>query len=80
MVKYCVASECPINEYACAYAAENGHSSASNTYAKKRKPLGLGNCLWAAKNGHLHILEYLVERKYDKYDEVACERAAENGH
>ena len=35
---------------------------------------------WAAANGHLHILEYLVERKYDKYDEYACECAAENGH
>ena len=35
---------------------------------------------WAAENGHLHILEYLVERKYDKYDEGACAYAAENGH
>ena len=25
MVKYCVANECPINEMACASAAENGH-------------------------------------------------------
>ena len=25
MVKYCVANECPINEWACANAAENGH-------------------------------------------------------
>ena len=25
MVKYCVANECPMNERACAYAAENGH-------------------------------------------------------
>ena len=25
MVKYCVANECPIDEYACAYAAGNGH-------------------------------------------------------
>ena len=25
MVKYCVANECPINELACACAAENGH-------------------------------------------------------
>ena len=34
---------------------------------------------WAAENGHLHILEYLVERKYDKYDTLACERAASYG-
>ena len=25
MVKYCVANECPINEFACANAAKNGH-------------------------------------------------------
>ena len=35
---------------------------------------------WAAQNGHLHILEYLVERKYDKYDEYACWYAAREGH
>jgi hypothetical protein len=36
----------------------------------------------AAENGHLHILEYLVERKYDQFDEDkdACENAAMNGH
>ena len=25
MVKYCVANECPINTWACAYAAGHGH-------------------------------------------------------
>ena len=35
---------------------------------------------WAAENGHLHILEYLVERKYDKYHEGACQLAANNDH
>jgi hypothetical protein len=34
----------------------------------------------AALNGHLHILEYLVERKYDQYNEFSCSNAAENGH
>ena len=32
------------------------------------------------ENGHLHVLEYLVERKFDKYDEWACSMAAKNGH
>ena len=42
MVKYCVANECPIRTWACAFAAENGHlESASNTYAKKSKRLGI---------------------------------------
>ena len=81
MVKYCVANECPIDEWACASAARTVISSASNTYAKKSKRLGIWELpTWAAENGHLHILEYLVERKYDKYDECACELAARNGH
>ena len=41
MVKYCVANECPIDEWACAHAASKVISSASNTYAKKRKRLGI---------------------------------------
>ena len=34
----------------------------------------------AALCGHLHILEYLVERKYNKYVESACQYAAKFGH
>ena len=41
MVKYCVANECPIDECACAVLPETVISSASNTYAKKRKRLGI---------------------------------------
>ena len=53
----------------------------SNTYAKKSKaPWGSWTASCAALNGHLHILEYLVERKYDQYNECACANAAENGH
>ena len=49
----------------------------SNTYAKKQSALELVTATWAAENGQLHILEYLVERKYDEYDECACAYAAE---
>ena len=42
MVKYCVANQCPINEWACAHAAlKKVVSSASNTYVKKSKRLGV---------------------------------------
>jgi ankyrin repeat protein len=34
----------------------------------------------AAENGHLHILEYLVERKYDQFNVHAYWYAAKNGH
>ena len=74
MVKYCVANECPIGEWACAMLPKTVISSASNTYTKKRKRLGILLLpLMAAQNGHLHILEYLVERKFDRYDEEACD-------
>ena len=32
-----------------------------------KAPWDFGTAAWAAENGHLHILEYLVERKYDEY-------------
>ncbi|CAL6306308.1 unnamed protein product [Bathycoccus prasinos] len=81
MVKYCVANECPINEEACACAAENGHLECLKYLREEVKaPWDSYTALRAAQNGHLHILEYLVERKFDKYSELACERAAEFGH
>jgi hypothetical protein len=81
MVKYCVANECPINEYACARAAESGHLECLKYLREEAKaPWDFKTAYWAAENGHLHILEYLVERKYDKYDAWACMLAAENGH
>ena len=81
MVKYCVANECPINEMACARAAENGHLECLKYLREEVKaPWESVTASWAALSGHLHILEYLVERKYDKYNEGACTLAAENGH
>ena len=47
---------------------------------RSQSALGFWTASWAAENGHLHILEYLVERKYDKYSEVACANAAKFGH
>ena len=73
MVKYCVANECPIDEWACADAAENGHLECLKYLREEAKaPWDWRTASWAAENGHLHILEYLVERKYDQYDEDAC--------
>ena len=73
MVKYCVANECPIDEWRVHMLPQKVISRYSNTYAKKRKRLGIEyTATWAAANGHLHILEYLVERKYDKYERIAC--------
>jgi hypothetical protein len=81
MVKYCAANQCPINELACAYAAENGRLEVLKYLREKVKaPWDFRTAAFAAYDGHLHILEYLVERKYDKFEAFACERAAGNGH
>ena len=81
MVKYCVANECPINEWACTEAARNGHLEVLKYLREEVKaPWIWTTASWAAENGHLHILEYLVERKYDKFHVFACWWAAKNGH
>ena len=81
MVKYCVANECPIDEMACAWAADGGHLEVLKYLREEAKaPWGEYTATWAAENGHLHILEYLVERKFVEYVEYACEYAAKFGH
>ena len=81
MIKYCVAKKCPINRWACAEAAVNGHLECLKYLREEVKaPWDDLTASWAALKGHLHILEYLVERKYDKYSVSACELAARNGH
>jgi len=81
MVKYCVANECPITVWACAFAAKNGHLECLKYLHEEAKaPWDWRSAAWAAEYGHLHILEYLVERKFDKYDAWACMLAARNGH
>jgi len=81
MVKYCVANECPIDEYACAWAASGGQLECLKYLREEAKaPWDSVTANCAAVKGHLHILEYLVERKYDKYDVYACENAAEFGY
>ena len=81
MLKYCVANGCPVNELACAHAAENGHLECLKYLHEVAKAPWDWRTAWmAAENGHLHILEYLVERKFDDFDEKAFYDAAENGH
>jgi len=82
MVKYCVANECPMNEGACASAAWGGDLECLKYLREEVKaPWNWNTAEWAAKNGHLHILEYLVERKYEfQYVRRACCHAARYGH
>ena len=87
MVKYCVANECPIDGFevpnylreelkdglVCAQAAGNGHLEVLKYLREEvRAPWDWRTASWAALKGHLHRLEYLVERKFDEYNESAC--------
>ena len=87
MVKYCVANECPMDEFlACAFAASEGHLECLKYLHEEAKARWCEyTATWAAKNGQLHILEYLVERKfkfveYDMGYGMACSNAAKHGH
>ena len=81
MVKYCVANECPIDEWACAFAALKGQLECLKyLHEEVKAPWDSLTARWAALNGHLHIFEYLVERKFDKYSGFECQFAAEKGH
>jgi hypothetical protein len=80
MVKYCVANECPINGWACAEAAGNGHLEVLKYLHEEAKaPWNLWTAAWAARSGHLHVLEYLVERKFEHFDRWAYRCAAKPG-
>ena len=49
MVKYCVANECPIDEDACANAAENGHLECLKyLHEEVKAPWDCGTASWAA--------------------------------
>jgi len=90
VLKYCVANECPINVFTCAYAALDGQLECLKYLQKEGKaPWNWQTAAWAAHKGHLHILEYLhlhileyrVEcKKFEVYGFHSCRYAAKNGH
>jgi len=70
-----------VDEYACAWAASNGHLECLKYLREEVKaPWDEETSARAASNGHLHILEYLVEREFDKYSAGSCKWATANGH
>ena len=80
MVKYCVAKKCPINGWACAEAAGNGHLEVLKYLHEEAKaPWNFWTAAWAARSGHPHVLEYLVERKFEHFDRWAYRCAAKPG-
>jgi len=82
MVKYCIANECPIDEMACEYAASEGHLEVLKYLREEAKALwDWRTATFAAKYGQLHILEYLVDRKFAFNTHAhACTAAARSGY
>jgi len=82
MVKYCVAKECPFDKVVCVcqYAAKFGQLEILKyLHEEVKAPWDSQTAEEAAFDGHLHILEYLVERKYE-FTKWPCVIAAEFGH
>ena len=80
MVKYCVANECPIDKWACARAAKNGHLELLKWAREEKK------CEWsagpinaAARQGNLDMVKYCVANECP-IDVEACACAARYGH
>ena len=84
ILKYCVANKCPMNAGACGHAAANGNLECLKYLHEEAKaPWASGTAELAAEYGHVHILEYLVERNFNKYgifDVSVSVCAAKNGH
>jgi hypothetical protein len=72
--------KCEWDEWTINRAAEQGNLEMVKYCVANECPMNWGTAAYAAQNGHLHILEYLVERKYDKFSAWACENAAKCGH
>jgi len=82
MIKYCVANGCPGVLGCCESAAHGGQLECLKyLHEELHAPLDSETAILAAESNSLHILEYLVERKYVFDDtEEACRRAAEYGY
>ncbi|CAL6332199.1 unnamed protein product [Bathycoccus prasinos] len=72
MVKYCVAKKCPINGWACAEAAGNGHLE------RKFEHFDRWAYRCAAKPGQLDCLKFLRETAKAPWDSEAVRIAHEN--
>ena len=81
MVKYCVANECPIDEWACAYAALNGHLECLKYLREEAKAPWDSDCLI----GRLKMVIFtysniLLSVSMINIANGVCRMAAENGH
>ncbi|CAL6289734.1 PREDICTED: similar to predicted protein [Bathycoccus prasinos] len=64
MVKYCVANECPVDEWTCQFAARNGHLECLKYLREEAKaPWDYEVLHFAHAKKHLECLRYAIEKK-----------------
>ena len=64
MVKYCVANECPLNSWACQFAARIGHLECLKYLREEAKaPWDSSVLHFAHRNKHLECLRYAIGKK-----------------
>ena len=63
MVKYCVANECPIDKWACACAAENGHLACLKyLHEEVKAPWDYWSVYHAHENNQTECVQYLLDK------------------
>ena len=68
MVKYCVDNGCPMDEYACTWAAEEGHLDVLKYLHENDCPWNSDACFWAHYRNHIDCLNYLIEQKCPEWE------------
>ena len=69
MIKYCVDNGCPMDEWACTFAAEKGHLDVLKYLHEHDCPLSSGACYAAHFNNQIECLNYLIEQKCPGFEE-----------
>jgi len=63
MVKYCVENDCPMNEKACAHAADEGHLDVLKYLHEHGCPWDSWTTYYAHENNHIDCLHYAIEHE-----------------
>ena len=69
MIKYCVDNGCPMDAWACAYAAGEGHLDVLKYLHENDCPWNSYACFEAHRNNHVECLNYLIEQKCEGFED-----------
>ena len=69
MVKYCVDNGCPMDEWACTFAAEKGHLDVLKYLHENDCPWDSWACTSAHANNRIDCLNYLIQQRCEGFEE-----------